>query len=209
MMQSLQANSITLATLREQFRLTLARDPQFFSEWQSLTEPLTELEIRSLDRIKSNFENLLEEPPLLESAVKMVVLSGLLDLAGFYQPPFRIRTEASIQIRSMEDEENGVMVKGAIDVLVVKDRLWILVIESKMSDFSLAKALPQALAYLISSNQPTGYGLITNGSEFLFLKLSRSATPQYGTSRVFSLFTPNNELIQVLQILKRLGQLIQ
>jgi hypothetical protein len=108
MMQSLQANQITLATLKEQFGLTIAREPQFFSEWQLVSEPLTEIEIQVLDRIKSNFENLLEEPLLLEGAVKMVVLSGLLDLAGFYQPPFRIKTEASISIRSVDDEENGV-----------------------------------------------------------------------------------------------------
>jgi len=45
------------------------------------------------------------------------VLSPLLDLAGFYQPPFEIETETPIRISA---EDDGVIVKGNIDVLLCK-----------------------------------------------------------------------------------------
>ncbi len=80
-------------------------------------------------------------------------------------------------------------------------------IESKRSDFAVTRAIPQTLAYMLGNpegNRPT-FGLITNGSEFLFLKTSRISTPQYATSRLFSLVNPTNELYEVLAILKRLA----
>jgi hypothetical protein len=143
MVQTLQSNKVTLGELESKFKLTVARDPQFFFEWKSAGSEATQEEIQTLDRSKSNFENLLKDPPLLEGAVKMVVLAGLLDLAGFYQPPFRIKTETQISISS--PDEDGAIIRGAIDVLVVLEKLWVPVIEAKMSNFSLTAVLPQAL----------------------------------------------------------------
>jgi Type I restriction enzyme R protein N terminus (HSDR_N) len=137
--------------------------------------------------------------------VKMVVLAPLLDLAGFYHKPFRIETETGIDVE-MEDE--GLIIRGRIDVLVLKARLWLLVIESKRSDFAVTRAIPQALAYMLGNPeivQPT-FGMITNGNEFLFLKSIRTNTSEYASSKLFSLINPNNELYEVLQILKRLGK---
>ena len=54
------------------------------------------------------------------------------------------------------------------------------------------------------AEQPT-FGMITNGSEFLFLKATRQPAAEYANSRLFSLLNPSNELYVVLQILKRLG----
>jgi predicted type IV restriction endonuclease len=208
MVQTIQSNKVTLGELESKFKLTIARDPQFFFEWKSVSLEAATEEIQTLDRIKSNFENLLKDPPLLEGAVKMVVLAGLLDLAGFYQPPFRIKTETQTSISSPDEDEEGMIIRGAIDVLVVLEKLWVLVIEAKMSNFSLTAALPQALSYMLASGQLVTFGLISNGSDFIFLKLTQQGKPQYSTSRVFSLLTPGNELIEVLQILKALGQAI-
>jgi hypothetical protein len=69
------------------------------------------------------------------------------------------------------------VIKGAIDVLVLLEQLWGLVIESKMSDFSLTKALPQALSYMLSSPNRPCFGLITNGSDFVFIKLDQTEQP--------------------------------
>jgi len=105
----------------------------------------------------------------------------------------------------MKDE--GTIIRGRIDVLVIKNRLWLLVIESKRSDFAVTRAIPQALAYMMSNSetmQPT-FGMITNGNEFLFLKTSQN---EYANSRLFSLVNPNNELYEVLQVLKYLGSKI-
>lgn len=118
MVQTLKANKATLADLEAQFRLVATRAAQFFPEWIETVGEVTSKDTQALERVKSNFENLLKDPPLLEGAVKMVVLSPMLDLAGFYQPPFRIKTEAEIRITST-DEEEGLVISGAIDVLVV------------------------------------------------------------------------------------------
>jgi hypothetical protein len=88
--------------------------------------------------------------------------------------------------------------------------LWILAIESKNSSISLHKALPQALAYMLASPNPSKitFGLITNGSEYRFLKLNASDIPFYSTSSLFSIFPPDRDLLIVLQILRRLAQII-
>jgi predicted type IV restriction endonuclease len=206
MVQSIQAGKVTLGTLEQHFGLAATQDLQTFPEWQvrSALEPEA---ITALTRVKRNYEYLLKDPPVLEETVKLVILSPLLDLAGFYQPPFRIRTEESITVTSLD--EDGIEIRGAIDVLVVLEKLWIVVIEAKMSDFSLVKALPQALSYMLANEQAITYGLVSNGSEFLFVKLMRQPQLEYATSRVFSMLAPGNELTDVLQVLRHLGDRIQ
>lgn len=206
MVQVIQARKVTLGLLETEFGLIANPSPQFFTEWTAPEVRLNDAELQALARVKSNFEHLLKEPPLLEEAVKMVVLSPLLDLAGFYQPPFRIKPEAEIPIEA--SDEDGVIIRGEIDVLVVSGQLWVLVIESKMSAFSLNVALPQALSYMLANPTQPCYGLILNGSDFVFIKLNREEPPQYGTSRVFSIFAPGNELVEMLKILKHLAQVV-
>jgi predicted type IV restriction endonuclease len=186
--------------------LKLSQNPQFFPEWSEPYPPLSDIEQQTLERVKANFLALMEDPPMLENTVKMVVLAPLLDLAGFYRPPFRIETETSVTVE-MADE--GIVIQGRIDVLVQKHRLWLFVIESKRSDFSVTRAIPQALTYLLSNPEGEGstFGMIMNGNEFLFLKASRHPVAEYANSRLFSLFNPGNELDLVLQILKQLGQI--
>ncbi|TYQ26728.1 restriction endonuclease subunit R [Pseudanabaena sp. UWO311] len=201
MVQAIAAKDVTLRELKQNFGLQISQDPTFFTEWLDSFIPLREEEHHLLDRVKANFLELMEDPPMLENTVKMVVLAPLLDLAGFYHKPFRIETETAIALE-MKDEE--AIIRGRIDVLVIKNQLWLLVIESKRSDFAVTRAIPQALAYMLSNletAQPT-FGMITNGNEFLFLKTSQN---QYANSRLFSLVNPSNELYEVLQILKQLG----
>lgn len=204
-MPILAAQDVTLAQLKENFGVQQVHDPSFFPEWLQTGAPLSSSEAQVLDRIKSNFTSLMDAPPVLENSVKMVILAPLLDLLGFYQPPFTLRTEPSIEITT---EDEGMKIRGRIDILVLQNQLWITVIESKRSDFSVTRAIPQTLSYLLanpSPHQPT-FGLITNGNEFLFLKAIRQPTAQYANSRLFSLINPNNELYQVLSILQYLRQ---
>lgn len=208
MVQAVPASKISLADLEQKFGLRLTEDPDFFREWQTPAIALTTDEIQRLDQVKRHFQYLLRQPPMLEGAVKMVVLSPLLELAGFYDPPFYIRTEAEMSISSLDPDESpdgGAVVRGTIDVLVLMEKLWILVIESKMSDFSLTKALAQALSYMLGSPQLQTFGMITNGSDFIFLKVQSGEAAVYGNSRVFSLLNPGNELIEVLKVLKALS----
>jgi predicted type IV restriction endonuclease len=206
-MPTIQASKVTLGLLERQFGLNLTDDVQAFPEWQVAGELEPEA-LRALDRVKRNYTYLLKEPPVLEETVKLVVLSPLLDLAGFYQPPFRMRTEESVIVASQD--EDGVEIRGAIDAIVVLEKIWVVVIEAKMSDFSLTKALPQTLSYMLASPNVVTYGLVTNGSEFMFLKLMRGdGTAQYATSRVASLLAPGNELAIVLQGLQGLGKQVE
>jgi len=204
MVQIIAAKDVTLRELKQNFGLQMAVEPTFFTEWLEGLASLNEEERHLLDRVKANFLELMEDPPMLENTVKMVVIAPLLDLAGFYHKPFRIETETSVALE-MKDEKT--IIRGRIDVLVVKDQLWLLVIESKRSDFAVTRAIPQALAYMLSNSetvQPT-FGMITNGNEFLFLKTSHN---EYANSRLFSLVNPENELYNVLQLLKHLGSKI-
>ncbi|MDY7012635.1 MAG: type I restriction enzyme HsdR N-terminal domain-containing protein [Cyanobacteriota bacterium] len=205
MVQVLQAQEITLLDLSETFGLELAENEQFFPEWQDNLPELTDAEQQSLDEVKRDYIHL-SQYPLLEPVVKMVVLSPLLRLAGFYRPPFYIAAEKEASI-SAEDE--GVLIKGRIDILVFRPQLWVLVIESKRAKFSLEGAIPQALSYMLAS--PNGekltYGFITNGSEFLFLKLNREETPKYAISYPLSL-RRGDDLYEVLRGLKRLREVV-
>ncbi len=58
-----------------------------------------------------------------------------------------------------------------------------------------------------SESQQTIYGMVTKVDSFLFIKLNQNGTPEYDLSREFSLLPRKHELSQVLQILKKLGQL--
>lgn len=206
MVQIIQARDITLYDLEDKFGLQLTVDTHFFQEWSENSLPLTDAEKQSLKRVTCNYFNLTKRRTMSEEAVKMVVLSPLLDLAGFYQPPFEIETESSIEI-SAEDE--GAIVKGSIDVLVIQKRFWVLVIEAKSTKFDVLIALPQALAYMLNDpnpNHPT-FGLLVNGREFVFIKLIQQNQLQYARSYALSI-EREDELYQVLSVLKRLGQLM-
>ncbi|MEH2045652.1 type I restriction endonuclease subunit R [Nostoc sp.] len=206
MVQTIPARDISLYELEEKFGLQLATDTNFFTEWTENLPTLTDGEKQAIARVKSNYLNLNKHRLMSEEAVKMVVLSPLLDLAGFYQLPFEIETETSVEI-SAEDE--SFIVKGNIDVLVIQKHFWVLVIESKSSKFDVMTALPQALAYMLdrpNPAQPT-FGLLINGREFVFVKLIQQEHPWYARSYALSI-ERDLELHQVLSILKRLGELI-
>lgn len=205
MVQSIQISENTsLYDLRQTFGLQPDPDPQFFWEWQQELPELSNFEMGLLDRVKHNFESMTERSQLSENLVKMVAIAPILDLAGLYSMEYRIRDEASIAVSA--EGEDAMLYRGKIDILVWQDQLWVITIETKNSQFSLNKATPQALAYMLGSPHPDRpvYGLVSNGSEFRFLKLSQQPTPHYGMSAIFSIFNPGNELYRVLQILKKI-----
>jgi hypothetical protein len=206
MVETIQARNIALNDLETHFKIEWVEDDQFFREWQDHLPEINDAEKQRLDRVKASYRNLLKHPPLLENTVKMVVLSPFLDLADFYLAPFHVTSEKSVEII---DEDEGMIVRGQLDVLALFQEFWVVVIESKKAAFSLEVGIPQLLAYMLanlSADRPT-YGLLMNGSSFLFVKLVKRETPQYAFSRWFSMFNPGNDLYSVLSILKRLGQL--
>jgi hypothetical protein len=132
-----------------------------------------------------------------------VVTAPLLELLGFVDPPFRLKSPYGIALELEDLEET---IRGFIDVLVLQGRLWILTVESKRTSIAVPAALPQLLAYMVanSENQLPQYGMATNGDEFVFLKLGTGA--EYDEPRSFSLFLRRHELGQVAQILREMGQ---
>jgi len=203
--QTLQAKIVTLRDLIDNFGIQLVEDVQFFREWQENLPEVSDVEKQQLDRVKNGFINLLNYPPLLENAIRMSVVDPLLFLGGFYLAPFHIRSEPSIEIT---EEDQGVSIVGSLDTLVLKDKLWVLVIESKRASYSVEAGLAQILSYMLASPNPEKpcFGLITSGGSFMFVKLVQGKPPQYTTSRLFGIRNLG-DLYTVFSILKRLGQL--
>jgi hypothetical protein len=144
---------------------------------------------------------------LLEGSVMLLVASPLLEFAGFYDAPFKMKAEAAVEIAVDDGEE---VLRGRIDALILQQNFWVLVLEAQKTTISTRSALPQALAYMMAntqSEQPT-FGMMTNGDDVLFVKLTAQPLGQYSLSRVFSLYTLPEELQSVLQILKQIGQTI-
>jgi hypothetical protein len=137
----------------------------------------------------------------------MAVLDPILFIGDFYLSPFYVKSEQPIDIA---EEDDGVIIKGRIDTLVLKDQFWVMVIESKQAAFSIEEGLAQILAYMLGNPNPDqpNFGMITTGGSFVFIKLVKGETPQYATSRVFNTRNPGNELYSVLCILKRLSQIV-
>jgi hypothetical protein len=145
------------------------------------------------------------EGELLEGAVTLLVVSPLLEVAGFYDPPFKMKAVAAIEIAIDDGEET---LRGRIDVLILLHQLWVMVLESKKTTISTRSALPQALAYMMANpdlDRPR-FGVLTNGDDVLFVKLLAQPMPQYALSRAFSIYTIASELRSAFQILKHLGE---
>lgn len=138
----------------------------------------------------------------------MVVIGPLLKLAGFYSPPLRIKAERKVELVT---EDEGTIVRGMLDLLVLHDRFWTMLIEAKRLQYSLDAGIPQALFYMLGEPDPGKpvFGLVTNGPDFQSLKLVRDGVPRYAESDRFYLTNRNAELEHVLKILKKLGQLAQ
>jgi hypothetical protein len=64
------------------------------------------------------------------------------------------------------------------------------------------------LASNAQTNSQPRFGLLTNGNHFLFVKLLRQPSPTYGLSELLTLLRQENELYQVVGILKHLRDLV-
>ncbi len=206
MVQIIQAQEIDLRYLIENYRLQRVEDKQFFPEWQEYLPELSDSDKHQLDKVKAGYLNLLNYPPLLEDVVRMAVLDPILFIGDFYLAPFYVKSEQSIDIYQ---EDDGVIIRGRIDTLVLKNQLWVMVIESKRAAYSIEAGLAQMLAYLLGNPNPEkpSYGMITSGGTFIFVKLVKEEVPKYATSQLFATRNPG-DLYSVLKILKRLSQIV-
>lgn len=198
----------TLSDVETRFKLSHNTDLSFFREWQDNLSELNQSEKDSLDRIKNSYLYNSADGALTEATINLLLISPLLYLAGFCDPPFRIRAEKTIEIRVEEREE---IYRGRIDILVLQNQFWLALVESKQTKLSFSVAIPQALTYMMgnpNAEHPM-FGLVTNGDNFLFLKLVKLPIAEYGFSTDFSVYgLPDNELYEVLKVMKRVGQAV-
>jgi hypothetical protein len=205
---AIRENINTLDDLRQKFNLQQTENNDFFTEWYEDLPNLTEEEELFLEKLRERYVYHRQTGLLLEGTVNLLVISPLLQIAGFFDPPFKIKLPQLVELTINDPEE---IIRGLIDILVIKDNLWILVIEAKKTSIPVLIALPQILAYMImmgncQENSPT-FGMITNGDEFMFVKLDRQNKPKYDLSEPFLLLPQRNKFKDVLKILKKLGSI--
>ncbi len=192
----------SMAQLQERFAIVPATDDNFFPEWRDRLPELTAAEQSFLDKIKYRFDRHRASGEMAESTVNMLVVAHLLELAGFYDEPFLITNEYAVE---MELQDRDEVLRGRIDTLVFLQQFWSLVVESKRS-ISFEAGIPQLLAYMMAS-PPSGeplYGMVTDGSLYMFVKLVNQNPAIYDFSDVFSLLLlRENKLYRVLQVLKQ------
>ncbi|MBW4596152.1 MAG: type I restriction endonuclease subunit R [Brasilonema angustatum HA4187-MV1] len=211
----------SLADAENRFGFVRIESEGFFSEWCEKLPALTEADKANLDVLRRRYLYHRASGNLLKGTVMLLLVSPLLALAGFYDPPFRIKAEESVNVVVDDGEEilrgridvksaGQKILSGELHVLVLQDRFWVMVLESKKTTLSVWSALPQALAYLMANLNPNlpVFGMVTNGDDILFVKVEQADTPQYDLSRVFAPFTSVRELYSVLQSLKRFGQAV-
>lgn len=76
-------------------------------------EPLTEIGIQELEKIRALFDNYYCEGKISEGGVKFLFLAPLMWLAGFYQQNIKITLEENIAEISIQDEDTSI--KGRMD----------------------------------------------------------------------------------------------
>ena len=196
----------TFRQVEEKLGLMLSDDPNFFQEWNEDLPDLSETEQLRLDAVRKNYLYQISDGALLEETIKLVILSPLLELAGFYTAPYKFRAEVPVEIEALGDKNE--ILRGRIDGLVLLEQLWVVVVESKKTTFDLETALPQTLAYMAASPNPDRplYGMVANGSSYMFVKV---LCDRYGVSDLFSTRAQSHRnLYQVLKVLRHLGQLL-
>ena len=204
MVETLPAEKLKIIDVERKFALTQTNDRDFFTEWFDNLPELTEAEKALLDRTKSNYLSLIKRREISENMVKISVIGPLLVWTDFYQLPFDIVDEKTVEL-AVENENE--VVRGRLDIMVARDNFWFLIIESKNAALSLLNGIPQALFYMVSNAiaEQNTFGLVTNGDDFQFIKLSKQDSPRYALSEKFSISNPQeNELYRVLKVLKKI-----
>ncbi|WP_413199886.1 restriction endonuclease subunit R [Nostoc piscinale] len=207
----LEASNLSLNDVHRLLKLEKLPNGSF-TDFLSL-EPVSEFEQQDLLRIRNDFERYSSEGKISEGLVKFLTLAPLMRLAGFYDVPIRLTMEDSVAI-AVEDEDRRIT--GRMDILAVNNSqthttapFWILVIETKNSAIHVGEGLPQLITYAFKSleQQPSVWGLVTNGQLYQFVHLTRAQQPNYQFMPLLNL-NESPDAIELLQVLKGICQLV-
>jgi len=207
---TVEANNLSLNDVYH--LLKLQEEPTgSFTDFFTL-EPLTEFEQQDLSRIREDFRRYFNAGKISEGLVTFLTLAPLRRLAGFYDIPIRLTMEDVIGI-VVEDEDTNI--RGGMDILAINHAearnsptFWVLVIETKNSTADVTVGLPQLLTYTFKSleNQPSVWGLVTNGLRYQFVHLKQGNPPTYQLMPELNLFD-TKRTIELLQVLKAICRL--
>lgn len=190
------------------FNLSPTSDVQFFTEWFEDLPDISDLEKESLHRLKNRYIYYAADGEITEGTIDRIMVSPLLDLIGLFDLPFKIRGEKFVKV---EIDNGDTVLEGFIDALVVQNKFWVVVIEEKRFNVNVLQAIPQTLAYMManSNSEMPVFGMVTNGDDYLFIKLNQSVS-QYAISDKFTAISrdENNNLFRVLQIIKKITRLV-
>ncbi|MCU0544639.1 MAG: restriction endonuclease subunit R [Oscillatoriaceae cyanobacterium Prado104] len=211
MTQNLDASNLSLKDVRR--LLKLERQPGgSFDDFLSV-EPLTDFEQQELWEISNDFCRYLEMGKVSEELVKFLSLSPLMRLTGFFKVPVMLTLEDSIPI---EVEDKDTLIKGRLDILALNQpdteiattQFWILVVEAKNSAIDSWSGLPQLLTYAYKSlqQQPSVWGLTTNGRNYQFVHLTRGNPCTYQILPELNLIDRERSILLV-QVLKAICKL--
>ena len=193
----------TIAEAERKFALSRSESRDFFTEWYDELPEINSSDRASLEVLWRRYIYHRSGGHLLESTVMLLLVSPLLTITGLYDPPFLLKAEESVLIKISDSEET---LQGRIDVLVLRDRFWIIVLESKKTMLSVWSALPQTLAYLMATpngDHPT-FAMLTNGDDIVFVKLEAK---QYAMSQVLSPLVNRGELEVAWQVLRKIAEI--
>ena len=195
----------TIAEAEKRFNLHRSPSKDFFTEWTSLLSKISDSDQTEIDIFWNRYIYHRSGGHLLENTVMLLLVSPSLTIAGFYDPPFRIKAEESVRITVSDSEET---LQGRIDLLILCDRLWVIVLESKKTMLSVWCAVPQALSYAMANpnkDHPI-FAMLSNGDDILFIKIQNK---EYAFSRIFSPFSSKIDLENSLQTLCQINQIVQ
>ncbi|MGC1247815.1 MAG: hypothetical protein WA865_16485, partial [Spirulinaceae cyanobacterium] len=137
----------SLRDIREKFALEITHDSDFFPEWYAELPELTESEQLTLERLKRRYWYYADDNAITEGTINIIMISPLLELLSWCDPPFKLKAEKSVAV---EIDDSETPLKGFIDGLVVQNQFWVVVIEAKRYGFNVSLAIPQTLAYMMA-----------------------------------------------------------
>ncbi|MHC5734614.1 restriction endonuclease subunit R [Nostoc sp.] len=207
---TVEASSLSLNDVHRFLKLEKLSNASF-TDFLTL-EPLSEFEQQDLLRIRNDFDRYLSAGKISEGLVKFLTIAPLMRLSGFYDVPIRLTMEDSIAI-AIEDEDRRIT--GRMDILAINSPqsniappFWVLVIETKNSSVNVIEGLPQLLTYAFKSldQQPSVWGLVTNGQLYQFVYLRHDNQSTYELMPLLNLIQ-SPDAIELLQVFKAICKL--
>jgi hypothetical protein len=209
-MVATQSVNLSLGEVKERLQVEEVLDPGFFPEWQDLPLDLTDTDRQMLDQLRIDFCERQENPSSV-AIVKTFSWLPLMRSAGLTSLSNPAEQVIDIDL-SYDDKYGDVQIaRGAIAIMISHNRLWQAIIETQPEHSHVMQVLPQLLTKMMGqtpSAKPI-FGLCTNGTEFVFIKLVCDRVKRYALSPMFSMYRQtDNDLYQVVTILRHLEKLV-